>query len=149
MEPRGQMHMYPPCPVSMQVALPAQGLDAHRRVSVGNKLKISQQKKVFSCCTFSLLLLSCSCACFLFLPPFPSSRSCSHHSILSPRGKLRSRLAQASSSSAPAEEKRRCLHTEVNSSSINMLCSMRHNSLLFQKLVHYMVLHLLMSVFFK
>lgn len=39
-------------------------------------------------CAFSLLLLlSCFCACFLLLPPFPSSRSCSHHSILSPSGK--------------------------------------------------------------
>lgn len=97
------MHMYPPCPVSMQVALPAQGLDEHRRVSVVKQVK----KKKISSCTFSLLLLSCFCACFLLLPPFPSSHSCSHHSILSPRRKLRTLLAQASSLSAPAEEKRR------------------------------------------
>lgn len=46
----------------------------------------------------------------LFSPPASISKlslSCSHHSILSPRGKLRTPLAQASSSSAPAEEKRR------------------------------------------
>lgn len=34
------MHRYPPSPVSMQVALPAQGLDEHRRVSVVQKKKM-------------------------------------------------------------------------------------------------------------
>ena len=48
------MHRYPPSPVSMQVALPAQGLDEHRRVSVVKKKK--NKHAVFrSCvCSFSL-----------------------------------------------------------------------------------------------
>lgn len=37
--------MYPPRPVSMQVALPAQGLDEHRRVSVvKEKNKINKKR---------------------------------------------------------------------------------------------------------
>lgn len=56
-------------------------------------------QKGFSGHVFSRLLLSCFCAYFLPLPPFPHSRSCSHHSILSPRTKLWTRHAQESSSS--------------------------------------------------
>lgn len=72
-----------------------------------NKQNKKKKREDFSCCRFSLLLLSCFCACFRLLPPFPSSRLCSHQSILSLRGKLKTRLAQASSASASAEEKRR------------------------------------------
>lgn len=53
------MHRYAPSPVSMQVALPAQGLDEHRRVSVGReeereKTKKQKRKAVFRSCVRSL-----------------------------------------------------------------------------------------------
>lgn len=73
--------MYP-CPVSTQVALPAHGLDEHRRVSVFKKVYIFRY-----CVRSPSSSFPVSLPVFLLSLLFPLSCSHSHHSILSPREK--------------------------------------------------------------
>lgn len=55
-KPGGQTHRYRPSPVSMQVALIAQGLDEHKRISVVKRERKKNTNKyaVFRSCGFSL-----------------------------------------------------------------------------------------------
>lgn len=119
------MQRYPPSPVSMQVALLAQGLDEHWRASErqGGKLKQRKKKKrkaVFRSCVPSLLrslprslppstLLLCLRLCFSSLAPRVHTTS-----VLSPENKTENETSRgASRSYAAAKNKRRSVGARI------------------------------------
>lgn len=120
------MQRYPPSPVSMQVALLAQGLDEHWRASErqGGKLKQRKKKKkrkaVFRSCVPSLLrslprslppstLLLCLRLCFSSLAPRVHTTS-----VLSPENKTENETWRgASRSYAAAKNKRRSVDARI------------------------------------
>lgn len=99
------MHRYPPSPVSMQVALPAHGLDEHRRVSVVKKKKMLFLDLV--CSPSSSRLSDCffpSCFCFHSLTFTPQ-----HLVTTNKTANATNHAAQASSLYAAPEQEMYCV----------------------------------------
>lgn len=123
--------MYPPCPVSMQVALPAQGLDEHRRVSV-----VKQERKTFS---KRVLVAMCSPASSfhvsvpIFSPCLRFHTLAHVHTTASCHQEQNCELGMHRKAARLEEGCGASLHVEVNTKSTNRFCLMGHNSLFFKK----------------